>query len=684
MFNPTFIKYLREQPLVVSDSQRDEGSSPEQTKLVRNFTSLQSFFTAKHYQRREAEKFAKPIIKYYPKLVSLDDTALSQQFYQALEHLIKQQRLDTYLPLVFACVGEAIKRCFGFYPHDVQYLGAMVLLQGRLAEMQTGEGKTIVASIAATIAAASGAAVHVLSTNEYLASRDQAEMQPVFDFFNISSGSVIGEMEIDERTVQYRQQICYVSASELVFDVLKDEMNADNKVSRKKATLQRFISQQSNDSQLIVPALHFCIVDEADSVLIDEASTPLIISQEGESIMEEDILHWAIQQAKTIPNDHFILDKSNNDVNLGPNALQTIIPPPSQVRPMWQTRGWQEIIIKKALTALHLFHKDEHYILVEDKVVIVDESTGRPMPDRSWEQGLHQLIEIKEGVEISKTRLTIAQITFQRFFKRYILLSGLTGTATEVSREMWHVYGLKICVIPPNRKNRRQMLSRLCYHDTAQKWQAVANEAVTKSLAGQPVLIGTRSVEASETIYQLIAQRLQPSTALALDNTNPINKPIIYLLNARQNEEEAQIVAKAGVSGTITIATNMAGRGTDIKLDAIAKKQGGLHVILTEHHDSKRIDRQLVGRSARQGDVGSCREIVCFNDAILVSYHNRWHWLGAIVSRLPWLALNRFCYNQAIAIAQLRAQKRQYEIRMSTLKQDHQRQKQIGFIGQLH
>lgn len=681
MFNPTFIKYLREQPLLMSDNQRDEGSSPEQNKLVRSFNNLQSFFVTKHYYRKQAVQFAKPIIKHYPQLVTLDDKTLSNHFYQALEHLIKHQSLNEQLNVVFACVGETIKRCFGFYPHDVQYLGAMMLLQGRLAEMQTGEGKTIVACIAATIAAASGAAVHVLSTNEYLASRDQAEMQPVFDFFNISSGSVISDMQIDERIIQYRKQICYVSASELVFDVLKDEMSIDNKISRRKATIKKFISQQTNNHQLIVPALHFCIVDEADSVLIDEASTPLIISQEGESIMEDDVLYWAIAQAKNIPKECFILDKSNNEVRLIANALQTIDPPPLHVRPMWQTQGWQEIIIKKALTALHLFHKDEHYILVEDKVVIVDESTGRSMPDRSWEQGLHQLIEIKEGVEISKTRFTIAQITFQRFFKRYILLSGLSGTVTEVSREMWHVYGLKICVIPPNRKNRRQILTRLCYHNTKQKWRAVATEAITKSLAGQPVLIGTRSVEASETIYQLITEMLeQHCTHVTLSH-----KPMLYLLNARQNQEEAEIVAKAGMSSTITIATNMAGRGTDIKLDILAKQKGGLHVILTEHHDSKRIDRQLIGRSARQGDIGSCREIVCFEDGILTSHSNRWQWLGSRLSRwLPWLVINRFCYNQAITIAQKRSQKHQYEVRMATLKQDLKRQKQIGFIGQLY
>jgi preprotein translocase subunit SecA len=670
MFNPTFIKYLRKQPLLLADSLREEGSQPEQNKLTRFATNLESYYVTKRYNRLQVKQHGRHIAKYYKALRKLDDNALNQQFYQAINALNQQKRVTHHLAKAFACIGEAIHRRFGFYPHAVQYLGAYVLLQGKMAEMQTGEGKTIVAGMAATLAAATGAAVHVLSTNDYLATRDQQEMQPLFEFYGLTSGAIDGEMEIPERQTQYQQAICYVSASELVFDVLKDELNADNRLTRKKSALQRFITTQASNANLIVPALHFCIVDEADSVLIDEASTPLIISQEAESLMDENLLRWALVQAKDLRLGHdFTLDHTNQDVNLAADVvLNDSLPLPSGLKPMWSTRTWQNVVIKKALTALHLFNKDEHYIVLEDKVVIVDESTGRPMPDRSWEQGLHQLIEIKENVEVSKTRQTIAQITFQRFFRRYILLSGLTGTVTEVSREMWKVYGLKVCVIPPNRRNKRKTLPRDCHRILDNKWQAVANEAIKRATLGQPVLIGTRSVEASERVYELLNQALHP---------NPFT---LYLLNARQNAEEADIVAKAGISGTITIATNMAGRGTDIKLDDKAKQSGGLHVILTEHHDSTRIDRQLIGRSARQGNAGSFREIVCFNDAILLSHRSVWQMIGRW---MPTAGLRRWFYNQAIIVAQRRAQQRQYEIRMNTLKQDNQRQKQIGFIGKL-
>lgn len=670
MFNPTFIRYLRQQPLLLADSLREEGSHPEHNKLTRFITNLESYYVTKRFNRLQVKQHGRHIARFYKQLIKLTDEEINHQFYEAIRALSQQKRITYHLALAFACIGEAIHRRFGFYPHAVQYLGAYVLLQGKMAEMQTGEGKTIVAGMAATLAAATGAAVHVLSTNDYLANRDQQEMQPLFDFFYLTSGAIDGEMEIPERQIQYQQAICYVSASELVFDVLKDELNADNRLTRKKSALQRFITTQPNNANLIVPALHFCIIDEADSVLIDEASTPLIISQEAESLMQEDLLRWALAQAKTLmPNQHFTLDHTNQDVNLTNQfTIDPNIPLPVGLKPIWSTHSWQNVVIKKALTALHLFHKDEHYIIQDDKIVIVDESTGRPMPDRSWEQGLHQLIEIKENVEVSKTRQTIAQITFQRFFRRYILLSGLTGTVTEVSREMWKVYGLKVCVIPSNRRNRRKTMTRYCYQSAEEKWQAVAKDAIHQAAKGQPVLIGTRSVEASERVFELINQQVT-SEQLTL-----------HLLNARQNSEEADIVAKAGISGTITIATNMAGRGTDIKLNDMAKQSGGLHVILTEHHDSTRIDRQLIGRSARQGNVGSFREIVSFSDAILLSYPTLWQRIGRL---MPTVALRRWFYNQAILIAQRRSQARQYEIRMNTLKQDEQRQKQIGFIGKL-
>lgn len=671
MFNSMLLRKLRLAPLMLSDGGREESMSSHPNKIVRTFSNIQSYYAVKTYKRTTATTTTKPIKKLIKQYTEYDDSELKQQLEKTIQSLINGKNIEYHLKMALACIGEAVYRTFGFYPHDVQYLGARILLNGQLAEMQTGEGKTIVAAMAATIVAASGAAVHVLSTNEYLASRDCKEMKGLFDFFAISSGSISSEMEIEDRQKQYALQVCYVSASELVFDVLKDELDVTNSETRNKANLKRFFQNniKSTNQRRIVPALHFCIVDEADSVLIDEASTPLIISQESESIMEESILQWGLEQAENlVEHQDFIIDLVHNEVELLKSFDKKVLLPAKNVKPMWHTQAWQKLIIKKALTALYLFHLDEHYILEENKIVIVDESTGRPMPDRSWEQGLHQLIEIKEGLEISKTRQTIAQITFQRFFRRYILLAGLTGTAAEVSREMWNVYELKVCIIPPNRKNLRKKLSTDCYLTQDDKWVAVAQDAIKAATRGQPVLIGTRSVESSEKVLGFLS---------GMNNSDDF---LINLLNARQNEQEAEIVSKAGTSGTITIATNMAGRGTDIKLDEIAKKSGGLHVILTEHHDSKRIDRQLIGRTARQGNEGSYREVVCFNDTLLSSNKNIWQIFGKNI----YLTLIRnWLYMLAMKTAQTRAQQRQYEIRINTLKQDRTRQKQIGFIGKL-
>lgn len=669
MFNSIFITHLGKEPLLLSDSSRHEREQSTPNKLVRFFTYLQGYTSVKKYSRPNAAQHAKPI-KYIIKnsLITLTDGELQLHFQSVMNDLLAGKEISSNLNQAFACVGEGVKRVFGFYPHDVQYLGAYILLQGQLAEMQTGEGKTIVAGMAATVVAGAQASVHVLSTNEYLSTRDQEEMSALFDFFSIESGAINSEMEPVQRGQEYVKPICYVSASELVFDVLKDSLHSDNSVSRHQSSLRQFVrSEIGGRADMLVPALHFCIVDEADSVLIDEASTPLIISQETDSIMDESVLMWALNQAKKLEKDvDFKVDFENRDIDLFNHFPQKITSIIEHAKPMWQTYAWQKIILKKALTAIHLFNVDEHYIILDDKIVIVDESTGRPMPDRSWEQGLHQLIELKEGLEVSKTRETIAQITFQAFFRKYLLLSGLTGTAKEVSRELWNVYGLGVCIVPPNKKNLRHRYPRVCFTQEVEKWQAVAQETLKLARSGQPVLIGTRSVEASEKVMNL----------LKIENS----ELTMHLLNARQDADESAIIAQSGKASTITVATNIAGRGTDIKLDDRAKRHGGLCVILTEHHDSRRIDRQLIGRSARQGDVGAFREMVCFEDAIFQSNKSIFSVLGRYVGVYK---LRNVFYAIAVSIAQKRAQDRQYEMRMNTLKQDRKRQQQIGFIGKL-
>ncbi|RRD88946.1 preprotein translocase subunit SecA [Conchiformibius steedae] len=591
---------------------------------------------------------------------------------QAIDNLKQQPHDFSALAKVLSCVGLAAEHTLGYFPHPVQFFGAYTLLSGSLAQMQTGEGKTLVAALAATIAAVSGAYVHVLSTNDYLATRDEEEMRPLFAFFGLVSSSIHSKTEYEQRHKAYRQNICYVPAKEIVFDYLKDNLSEKYKHSNcLQYIYQLQQSARQKDTEPMIPALHFCIVDEADSILVDEARTPLIISRKTDSLIEPELLKWAIDTAGSLKESvHFTVNHTQRDIMLMPSKLQHISAPPEQVRSIWQNTSWQKWIIRQALRAIYLYHPDKHYLIQDQKIQIIDEATGRLMPDRSWEQGLHQLIETKEGLPISQDRETLAKVTFQRFFRQYFLLSGLTGTATEVAHELWTVYHLRVCDIPPNKPNQRTYFPIRCSSSLKQKWEMVAQDAINKAQQGQAVLIGTRSVEASECVAKQLTAYIQDGIEIDF-----------VILNARQDQHEAEIIAQAGQPHRITVATNMAGRGTDIKLNAAVKQVGGLHVILTEYHESARIDRQLIGRCGRQGDVGTVQVIVSFEDELLL-YHCPILCKAGKSVKPAWLAA--WWAVITAKLAQHTAQQQHRRIRMQTLKQDRELNKQIGFAGKIH
>jgi preprotein translocase subunit SecA len=499
----------------------------------------------------------------------------------------------------------------------------------------------------------------VISTNDYLAGRDCEEMSPLFAFFGLGGACVRSGMEADERRRAYRHAVCYVSGKELVFDYLKDRLAGHGVLPARVGLLRQLSAvEPAGEPPPLIPALHFAIVDEADSVLIDEARTPMILSREAPGVYEPELLRWAIGAAGTLREGVHYRSVSAREIELLPGAAEHAGEVPPGVRPVWRSRPWRELLLRQALTALHLFHRDQHYILAEGKVQIVDESTGRVMADRSWEQGLHQLIEAKEGLELTQGRETLARMTFQAFFRRYYLLAGLTGTAAEAARELWSVYRLKVRRIPPHRPNRRRRHADRCLPTLQAKWHAVVDEAARMAARGQPVLIGTRSVEASEQVQAELQRR-------GLDHV---------VLNARQDKEEAGIVARAGEPGRVTVATNMAGRGTDIKLTPAAREAGGLHVILTEFHESPRVDRQLVGRSGRQGDPGSAAAIVSAEDGLFHTLPGPWK---RLLARGGWLL------RLAVRHAQARAERRAYRSRMQTLRQDRELNRLIGFAGRI-
>lgn len=532
-----------------------------------------------------------------------------------------------------------------------------------ITEMGTGEGKTLVATLAACSAAATGAAVHVVTTNDYLAERDAEKNLPLYHFFGLSVGVVKQGMQPPERQAQYANDIVYVSNKEIVFDYLKD------RIATKGASLSQYLLRglyKNNNPQVLLRGLPVAIVDEADSVLIDEARTPLIISETLPDDIGSEVYQTAIDYAsQLVQGEHFVIG-AHREIAIPPQGKNFIDELCKNLEGLWSSTIWRHDLIENAIKALYLFHRDEHYIVADNKIQIVDEFSGRVMPDRSWERGLHQMIEAKEGCEISGLRRTLSRITYQRFFKKYILLSGMTGTATEISSELRSVYDLQVLKVPPHKPSRRQRLPNQCWLNSNELWVAVTQRSIELSREGRAVLIGTRSVEASEYLSNLFIEK-------NIEHT---------VLNARQDREEADIVARAGESGRITIATNMAGRGTDIKLDDAVKESGGLHVILTEIHESARIDRQLFGRSARQGEAGTTEAFLSLEDEIFsrfaptllklitrITKHS-----GRIPPRLLTLLIR---YTQAVA------EIHNARVRTITIKEDNKFQRLLAFSNNL-
>ncbi|HZX33538.1 MAG TPA: preprotein translocase subunit SecA [Rhodocyclaceae bacterium] len=590
------------------------------------------------------------------------DDGLRQGLQASAKQMQKFGFRDDLIAEAFAVIREASRRTLGKRHHDVQLLAGHTLLRGRIAEMATGEGKTLAATLGVCTAAAAGAAVHVVTVNDYLAERDAEENLPLYSFFGLEVGVVKQDMAPDDRRGEYAKDIVYVSNKELTFDYLKDRI-ALGATMASQLKLRRL--QRSHSAPVsILRGLHVAIVDEADSVLIDEARTPLIISETLPDDLDQEVYRQALTLAGRLdPHRDYVLGK-NRDVWLTAAGEGTLAAMVKGMDGVWKSPLWQKELISKALSALHLFQRDEHYIVADNKVQIVDEFTGRVMPDRTWERGLHQMIEAKEDCEITGQRRTLSQITYQRFFGRYLLLAGMTGTAKEVEPELKRVYDLSVVRIPTHKPSRRRRLPDRVFRTSAERWQAVADRAREMAAAGRAVLVGTRSVEASEALSELLLAQGVPHT----------------VLNARQDKAEAEAVAQAGQIGRITVATNMAGRGTDIKLAPEVEEKGGLHVILTEFHESSRVDRQLFGRSARQGNPGTVEAFVCLEDELFRRYAAEF----ARVGQPLWLGAGSHrgkLFRILVAYAQAKAESQNRRVRLDTIKRDRKWLQALGFVG---
>ncbi len=509
----------------------------------------------------------------------------------------------------FALVREVATRTIGMRHFDVQLIGGLALLKGMVAEMETGEGKTLTATLAASTAALAGIPVHIVTVNDYLASRDAEWMGPIYSSLGLTVGTIVHGLTPEARRAAYGCDITYCTNKELTFDYLKDRIVLSDRPGQVRLQLERLYGDNSRANRLLLRGLHFAIVDEADSVLVDEARTPLIISAEAQDFTERAVYQEAFDTATELRlSDDFRVLASERTVELTQEGRYKIETAPWREARGWTTRQQREELVRQSLVALNLFEKDKQYLVREGKVQIVDEFTGRVMADRSWERGLHQLIEIKEGCEMTTRKDTRARISYQRFFRRYLKLAGMTGTAREVAGEIWAIYRLRVVSIPTNKPLHRRYLPERVYRATDQKWEAVVARIGEVHEAGRPVLVGTRSVAASEHLSGL------------LDGAHLSHS----VLNARQDREEAEIIARAGRNGCITVATNMAGRGTDIRLEPGVAELGGLHVIATERHEARRIDRQLFGRTGRQGDPGTCEAFVSLHDELATVYGRRW------------------------------------------------------------
>jgi preprotein translocase subunit SecA len=572
---------------------------------------------------------------------------------------------DDVAARAFALVRHVAERTVKQRHYDVQIVGGWALLHCMVAEMETGEGKTLTATLAASTAALAGLPVHIVTVNDYLAKRDAAWMGPIYEGLGLSVGIIVSGMDLGDKQAAYAKDVVYCTNKEIAFDYLRDRILLKEKPNRLHLQIEGLTGAMTRAERLLLRGLQFAIVDEADSVLIDEARTPLIISRPRSSEQERKAYDTALSMTdKLQAGRHFKINRQERHVELTGAGKGKLDELGRSLGSVWTRRKHREEMILQALSAKHLFALDRHYMVRDGQVQIIDEYTGRAMPDRSWEHGLHQAIEAKEGCGITSQNQPVARISYQRFFRRYHRLAGMTGTAREVAGELGSVYGLSVFRVPTNRPLKRTQLPDQIVRTSAERWTLVVKRVSELHHAGRPVLVGTRSVEASDHISFLLMEAGLPH----------------QVLNARQDEEEADIIARAGEPGRVTVATNMAGRGTDIVLKEGVDKLDGLHVIATERHDARRIDRQLFGRCGRQGDPGSFEAIVCLEDELVtdnVPKLKRWL-AGSDDSEKP---LGQRAANWILRSAQRSAERQHRHARNDLLRMEEHLEKTLAFSG---
>lgn len=615
-----------------------------------------------NYIVTKVNKFEKTINKF-------SDRVMEEHIQQLRKRLNRYGMQEDLLIQSFATVREVAFRTLGKRHFDEQLLGGWVMMNGMIAEMETGQGKTLTATLPACTAALAGIPVHIMTANEYLAERDQKIIQPLFKKMGISSAVVIDRMALEARRSAYQRDIVYSTSQQITFDYLRDRIEMGGDIGKLQIQFKHLQNQQLNKpSAILLRGLCFTIIDEADSLLIDEAKTPLIISQTRQSDEQSHYLYDALYLATSLKKKlEFSLDEQQFDISLtdaGKNKLAELA---DDLDDFWQYKRRREIMVTQALKAKYLFHRDMDYLIRDDKVVIIDPLTGRTMQDRSWENGLQQLIEAKEGCTITGERDPLTRISYQKFFKRYLHLAGMSGTVTEVAGELNKVYDLRVVKIPTHKPSQRKLYPEKVFKNKDQKWQAFIAQVHKIHQQGRPILIGTNSVASSESVSSLLTKSGLPHR----------------VLNALQDQQEAEIIAQAGQLNNITVATNMAGRGTDIALGEGVNALGGLHIIATERNAARRIDRQLYGRCARQGDHGSAEGFMSLQDENITAFYP-----AVMIKFLAWFcqgskALPNWLGKIVLTLPQKWTEFKHYRLRSQLIKQERQQTKKLSFSGRM-
>lgn len=577
-------------------------------KPYRTFTDR--WWPRNHKVRPTDYRLLTRIRKRASKLETFSDDTLLEKATELRQKLVAGQSTLAHASIVesFALTTEALRRTTGKVYYDVQLIGGLVLATGSIAEMQTGEGKTITCALPAVLYGLTGSGVHVATTNAYLAERDHEELIPIFNCLGITSGFIQSDQKPAEKREAYNCDVTYGTGYEFGFDFLRDQLRIRNQPKKQLGTrfLGRLRGIDSNEVQLTQRSLAFAIIDEADSVLIDEATTPLILSGAGGSVIpNRDVYHHAMVVADSLEIDiDFETNAQKKSIDLtdaGWSKIHQHLTPEVQAN---LQRPWSTYI-EQSLRARLMMHREVDYVVNNEEVVIVDQNTGRIHEERKWRSGLHQSVEIRENVPLTEEREIEARITRQRYFQFYQQVSGMTGTATGNEAELLEFYDLPVIPIPRNKKSKRIKEPSRYFANERAKFEAIAASVVERQKTGQPTLVGTRTITQSQELSKLLT-------------TANVNHTV---LNGIQDEGEASIIANAGELGHVTIATNMAGRGTDIKIDKQAIEAGGLHVIGVEHHETPRVDRQLLGRAARQSDPGSFQFFVSAEDDIIARFN---------------------------------------------------------------